>query len=569
MDPIKRRSFIKQAVKTAAFASAAGGGILLKGCSTGKDYDLLVSGGTVYDGTGGPSVRADVGVVGNAVRFIGNIRPSRAREVIPAEGLAVSPGFIDVHEHTSVELLVNPKAESAVRQGVTTLVSGNCGDSPFPLTDDLFEETRSSLMEDYGLDLTWQDARGFFARVEKSGAALNYSSFAGHGTVRAAAMGYGNRPPSAGELVRMKGLVREAMESGALGLSSGLEYSPGSFASTDELIELCRVAALSGGVYATHMRDEEEGILEAVEEAIRIAREAPIRLQVSHLKIGYQKNWYKFEDLMSRIDKATAGGVDLRADRYPYTAWATGLNMFFPLWSREGTTRDFIVRLQNPSLQDRLKAEVRTKEDELGSWDKVLISNVATDKNRAFEGISVLEASRRTGLEPYEFMRKLLVEEEGRVGMITFAMSEDHLKRLLAHPLVGVGSDGMAVAPYGPLSKGKPHPRLYGTFPRVLGRYVREQRVAPLEEMIRKMTSMPAGHLGFLRRGALKIGWAADIVVFDPARVIDRATWTEPALYPEGIECVVVNGSVVVNGNGHTGHLPGKVLRRSLRGVVA
>jgi len=392
MDPIKRRSFIKQAVKTAAFASAAGGGILLKGCSTGKDYDLLVSGGTVYDGTGGPSVRADVGVVGNAVRFIGNIRPSRAREVIPAEGLAVSPGFIDVHEHTSVELLVNPKAESAVRQGVTTLVSGNCGDSPFPLTDDLFEETRSSLMEDYGLDLTWQDARGFFARVEKSGAALNYSSFAGHGTVRAAAMGYGNRPPSAGELVRMKGLVREAMESGALGLSSGLEYSPGSFASTDELIELCRVAALSGGVYATHMRDEEEGILEAVEEAIRIAREAPIRLQVSHLKIGYQKNWYKFEDLMSRIDKATAGGVDLRADRYPYTAWATGLNMFFPLWSREGTTRDFIVRLQNPSLQDRLKAEVRTKEDELGSWDKVLISNVATDKNRAFEGISVLEA---------------------------------------------------------------------------------------------------------------------------------------------------------------------------------
>jgi N-acyl-D-amino-acid deacylase len=569
MSPIKRRSFIKQAVKTAAVVSAAGGGVLLKGCSTGKDYDLLVSGGTLYDGTGGPPVRADVGVVGKAIKSIGRIRPSRAKEVIPAEGLAVSPGFIDVHEHTSVELLVNPKAESGVHQGVTTLVSGNCGDSPFPLTGPVFEETRSSLLEEYGLDLTWRDARGFFGRIEKSGAALNYSSFAGQGTIRAAAMGYGNRPPSAAELVQMKGLVREAMESGALGLSSGLEYSPGSFASTEELVELCRIAARTGGVYATHMRDEEEGVLEAVDEAIRIARETPIRLQVSHLKIGYQKNWDKFADLMSRIDKAAAGGVDLRADRYPYTAWGTGLDMLFPLWSREGTTRDFIARLEDPSLQDRLKAAVRAKGDELGSWDKALISNVATDKNRAFEGVSILEASRRAGLEPYEFMRNLLVEEKGRVEMIAFAMSEDHLKRLLAHPLVGVGSDGTAVAPYGPLSKGKPHPRLYGTFPRVLGRYVRGEKIVPLEEMIRKMTSMPAGHLGFLRRGALKIGWAADMVIFDPARVIDRATWTEPALYPEGIEWVVVNGRIVVDGNGHTGRLPGKVLRRSLRGVVA
>lgn len=569
MDQINRRTFIRGAVRTAGVVSAAGAGVLLKGCTTGKEYDLLVSDGTVYDGTGGPPVQADIGIVGDSIKLIGKIRPTSARAVIPAKDLAVSPGFIDVHEHTSAELLVNPKAESAVRQGVTTLVSGNCGDSPFPLTDAMFEEARKILLTDYGLDMTWQDAGGFFERLKTSGAALNYSSFVGQGTVRAAAMGYGNRPPTAAELERMRVLVRESMESGVLGVSSGLEYSPGSFASTEEIIELCRIAARSGGVYSTHMRDEEGRVLEAADEAIRIARETPIRLQISHLKIGYPKNWPKFDDLISRIDRASAGSVKVRCDRYPYIAWATGLNMFFPLWSREGTNRDFIARLGNPDLQARLKAEVEEKGRDLGSWDRVLISNVATEKSRPFEGANVLEASRRAGLEPYEFMRTLLIEEEGRVGMITFGMSEDHLKRLLAHPLVGVGSDGFAVAPYGPLSKGKPHPRLYGTFPRVLGRYVREERIAPLEEMIRKMTSMPAGHLGFLKRGTLKAGWAADLVVFDPGRVIDRATWTDPARYPEGIDYVIVNGGVVVDKGEHTGRLPGKVLKRDLRGVVA
>jgi N-acyl-D-amino-acid deacylase len=568
MHPIKRRAFLRGAAKTAAVVSASGGGLLLKGCSTGKDFDLLVSGGTVYDGSGGPPVRADVGISGGAIRSIGKIRTSRARAVVAAGGLAVAPGFIDVHEHTSVELLVNPKAESSVRQGVTTLVSGNCGESPFPLTEAMAEETGRSLLMAYGLDLDWRDARGFFERIGRAGLAPNYASFAGHGTIRAAAMGYGNRPPDAGELERMKVLLREAMEAGALGLSSGLEYSPGSFASTDELIALGRIAARSGGVYATHVRNEQEGILEAVDEALRIARETPIRLQISHLKIGYQTNWPKFDDLISRVDRA-AGGVTLRADRYPYTAWGTGLNMFFPLWSREGTSRDFLARLRDPALQPRLRAAVEKKGRDVGSWDKVLISNVAGERNRPYEGMNILEASARAGLDPFEFMKNLLIEEDNEVGMITFAMSEDHLRRLLAHPLVGVGSDATAVAPYGPLAKGRPHPRVYGTFPRVLGRYVREEKVVPLEEMIRKMTSMPASHLGFLRRGALKVGWAADIVVFDPGRVIDKATWTAPAQYPEGIDGVIVNGVAVIAAGESTGRLPGKVLRRNRRGVVA
>ena len=564
-----RRTFIREALRTAGLASAGGAGLLLRGCTKGREFDLLVVGGTIYDGTGGPPVRADIGVSGGAVRSIGRIRAARAATVIKAEGMAVSPGFIDVHEHTAEGLLVNPRAESAVRQGVTTLVSGNCGDSPFPLTDEAFENAKQTLLAEYGLDLNWRDIRGFLGRLEEAGAALNYATFVGHGTVRAAAMGFGNRAPAAAELERMKALVGEAMTGGALGLSSGLEYTPGSFASTEELVELCRVAAGSGGVYATHVRDEEGGILEAVDEAFRIARETPIRLQISHLKVGYAVNWPKFPALLERIERARAAGIEFLCDRYPYIAWATGLDIFFPIWSREGTTKDFIVRLRDPSLQDRLRAEVRIKEKELGSWDKVLISSVATDKNRPLEGVNVLDASARAGQAPYDFIRDLLIEETGRVGMITFAMSEEQLKALLAHPLVGVGSDGSAVAPYGPLAKGKPHPRFYGTFPRVLGKYVREEKLVPLEEMVRKMTAMPAAHLGFVRRGMLKVGWAADVCVFDPDRVVDKATFAEPAVYPEGIRQVVVNGEVVVDEGRHTGRLPGKVLRKNSRGAVA
>jgi N-acyl-D-amino-acid deacylase len=569
MELMDRRTFIRGALRTAGLVSAGGVGLLLRGCTKGKEFDLLITGGTIYDGTGGPPFRADIGVSDGSVRSVGRIRASQAATIIKAEGMAISPGFIDVHDHTAESLLVNPRAESAVRQGVTTLVSGNCGESPFPLTEGALERERQALLEEYGLEANWRDINGFLGRLDEAGAALNYATFVGHGTVRAAAMGFGNRPATAPELERMKELIGEAMAGGALGLSSGLEYTPGSFASTEELIELCRVAAGSGGIYATHMRDEEEDILEAVDEAFRIARETPIRLQISHLKIGYAVNWPKFPALLDRLGRARAAGIDFRCDRYPYIAWATGLDMFFPIWSREGTSADFVARLLDPSLQGRLRAEVMVKEHELGSWDKVLISSVVTDKNRPLEGMTILDASVRAGQAPYDFMSDLLVEERGRVGMITFGMSEEHLNVLLAHPLVGVGSDGSAVAPYGPLAKGKPHPRFYGTFPRVLGKYVREEKLVPLEEMIRKMTAMPAAHLGFVRRGMLKVGWAADICVFDPDRVIDKATFAEPAVYPEGIRQVVVNGEVVVDEGRHSGRLPGKVLRKNSRGAVA
>jgi N-acyl-D-amino-acid deacylase len=556
-------------LKTAAAVSAAGSGLILQGCTKAKDFDLVVAGGTVYDGAGGAPVRADVGISGGAIREIGRIRRSRAAAVAEARGLAVSPGFIDVHDHTDTSLLVNPKAESAVRQGVTTLVSGQCGGSPFPLSDEAFDRMRESLAKEYGLEVDWRDISGFLGRLERAGLALNYSTFVGFGTVRGAAMGEGDRAPSAGELEKMKTLVAEAMAGGALGLSSGLEYTPDSFGTTEELIALSRVAARTGGLYATHMRDEQAGILEAVDEALRIAKETPIRLQISHLKVGRAGNWPKLDALIEKLEKARASGLDFRCDRYPYIAGATGLSMLFPIWAREGGTEGFIARLKDPALDARIRAHLADLEKGYGSWDKILITEVGSDKNRNLEGRNVLEAAGEAGKSPYDFMRDLLIEEADRVEMVNFYGNEDILKTILARPFVGVGADGSALAPYGPLATGKPHPRNYGTFPRVLGKYVREERLLPLEEMIRKLTSMPAAHMGFVRRGQIKVGWAADICVFDPDKIIDKATFKEPAVYPEGVEKVIVNGQIVIDGGEHTGRLPGKVLRKNDRGAVA
>lgn len=569
MKTIGRRAFIQDAARAGCALATGGAGILLQGCSKGKDLDLLITNAVVFDGSGKPGSRADIGIAGGSIKEIGRIRASRARSVIDADNLAASPGFIDIHQHTGTGLLVNPKAESAVRQGVTTCVNGNCGGSPFPLTDEGMARMRDSLAAEYDLSASWRDINGFFGQLEAAGLGLNYATFVGHGTIRQAVMGGAARAASADELNQMKRLVAEAMAGGAVGLSTGLEYAPGCFASTEELIELSSIAARSGGIYVTHMRDEDDEILAAVDEALRIGRETPIRLQISHLKIGYEINWPKFEELMSRIDRAHEAGLDFRCDRYPYTAWSTSLIASFPEWAREGTTEDFLRRLGDKSLDERLRSHLALKERKLGSWDKVLISRVPSAKNRAFEGRTVLAAATQAGKSPYDFMRDLLIEEGGGVGQITFGMSEDHLRVLLAHPLVGVASDGQALAPYGPLSAGKPHPRSYGTFPRALGRYVREEKLLSLEELIRKITAMPAGQLGFVRRGMLKPGWAADICIFDPGRIVDRATYVEPSLYPDGIVHVIINGVPVLKEGEHTGRLPGQILKKGPGGAVA
>lgn len=564
MKKMDRRTFIKQTAKAAAVASLSGCGPFLQGCRAGKEYDLLIKDGLIFDGQGGPPFQADIAISSDSIVTIGKIRNGLGKTVINAENLAVSPGFIDVHDHSDLSLIVNPKAESVIHQGITTQVSGNCGSSPFPIAEEIFAEEKENAKKIYDLDLTWKDMAGFFCRLEEKGISLNYATLVGHGSVRGVAMGFNDRKPTPEELERMKSLVEEHIRGGAFGLSSGLEYTPGSFARPEEIAELCRVVARFNGIYATHMRDEDDKILESLDESIGTARVSGARLQIAHLKVGYPRNWSKVDAALAKLDQAREEGIDIYCDRYPYIAGSTGLSIYFPLWARQGTTEEFMNRLKDPLLEAKIRSHLAEVEKGLGSWDKIVLSSVVSEKNRHLQGKNILEAAKESRKEPYDFMRDLLIEEKGLVGMISFYGNEEVLKKILAHPLVGVGCDGSAVAPYGILSQGKPHPRNYGTFPRVLGQYVRDEKILPLEEMIKKMTSIPAKRFGFERRGTITSGFYADLVVFDPERVEDKATWVNPHQYPVGIEYVIVNGQIVIERGEHTGRLPGKILKKKV-----
>ncbi|MDP2983250.1 MAG: D-aminoacylase [Candidatus Latescibacter sp.] len=555
---MKRRTFLQGTVGGAVFFSG-----LILGCASKKEYDLLITGGVVYDGTGSPGREMDVAVKGDRiVKIARKISKDRALDVIEAAGMAVAPGFIDPHTHTDVHLLANPKGESKIHQGVTTEIGGNCGFSHFPLSDRSYEETKKNIDREFSVEVTWRDMKGFMARLEQGGTALNFGTLLGQGKLRDFAMGPNDRPPAPAELEKMKAVVREYIQAGALGLSTGLIYVPGSFAKADEITELCREAAKLGGVYATHMRSEEEGVLDAIDETLTTARDSGVNLEIAHLKANYPRNWSKIDQMLPVLEKAAREGIPLQADRYPYIASATGLDSFFPQWAREGTTADFMARLRDKSLDGKLRQALKEKEARAGAWDKVVISSVLLDKNRSLEGKNILQASAEAKKSPYNFMRDLLLEEENHVSMVHFGMCEENLKRFLAHPLVIVGSDGCAAAPYGVLGKGKPHPRFYGTFPRVLGKYVREEKVLTLPEAVKKMTSLAALKFGLAQRGKIAEGYFADLVVFNPDMVIDKATFENPHQYPEGIPHVVVNGQRVINNGEHTGKLPGKILRK-------
>ncbi|MBN1290813.1 MAG: D-aminoacylase [Candidatus Latescibacteria bacterium] len=555
---MKRRQFLQDS----AGASLAFPGLLTSNCARGKEFDLLISGGTVYDGLGNQGIGADVAVYGGRIaKIASSISKNKAFEVIDATGKAVAPGFIDPHTHTDIQLLVNPKAESKIRQGVTIEVGGNCGGSQFPISDESFEEKRKNFADHNGVELTWKDAAGFFNRLEETGMAINYATFLGHGTVRNTVMGPYDRPPTNEELGRMKQIVRDSMQQGVLGLSTGLIYNPGSFAEIDELIELCKEVARLKGVYATHMRDESDYLLEAIDEAVTIARKSGVSLQISHFKTMYPRNYAKIDKMLQAVDTATAEGIDLLADRYPYIASSTGMSSFYPQWVREGTTDEFVARLKDPSLDTKLRGFIRDWENKAGSWDNVLINGVNLGENKFLEGATVLDGSSKTGKKPYEFMRDLMISERGGVSVVKFAMDENNLRRVLSHPLVVIGSDGNAIAPYGKLGEGKPHPRSYGTFPRVLGKYVREDKVLTLPQAIRKMSAQTADKFGFTDRCRIVESCYADLVVFDPDTVIDKATFADPHKYPEGIDHVIVNGVPVIQHGEHTGNLPGKILK--------
>ena len=533
-----------------------------------KEYDILITGGVVYNGLGTPGRETDVAIKRDRIMHIApGLAEKSAVRVIDAAGLAVAPGFIDPHSHTDVELLVNPRAESKIRQGVTTEISGNCGFSAFPLNLSSFVERKRILKEKYDLNLDWVDVNGFFEKLEEGGMALNYATLLGHGTLREAVIGNEDRQSEDREIETMKALVEEHIRAGVFGLSSGLIYPPGIYAQSEEIIELCRVVASHGGVYATHMRDEGDYLMESVEESIKVARETGVSLLISHLKLAYPRNWSKIHAVLSRISEVRAGGVDIMADRYPYTATSTFLSVFFPRWAREGTITEFLQKSKGTTVERKLRESIKAQEEKIGTWDNILISSVLTEKNRNLPGKSILQAAREAGKDPYDFIRDLLIEENDQVGMINFSLNEETFKRIIAHPLVVIGSDGWALAPYGKLADGKPHPRSYGTFPRMLGRYVREEKLMSLGHAIEKMTSMTAEKFGLTGRGRIMKGYFADIVLFDPDTVMDLSTWENPHRYGRGIEYVIVNGELVIDQGEHTGRLPGRVLKYEQRRV--
>lgn len=556
---ISRREFIRTSTKAGLFIGLAGTNFL-KG-SSNENFDLIIKNGTVIDGIGNKSYRADIGILGEYIKKIGNLQSASSSSVIDAADRIVSPGFIDIHTHTDTEILINPKAESKIRQGVTTELGGNCGSAPFPMKQPISESAKRQA-ERNGITVDWTDLKGFHSAVESKGTALNHATLIGQGTVRSFVMGDDQREPTPEELESMKRIVAEAMEHGAFGISSGLEYTPSGFADTAELIELCKIVSRYGGFYATHMRSEDETVLEAVGEAIHIAEAANLPLQIAHFKAVGSNNWWKIPKMFDLVERAAGRGLSVTVDRYPYIAFSTGLSIIFPQWALDGGMSKLIARLNDKEIRQSMKAETLKKVAGYG-WEKIVISNVQKENNQDLIGKNIRESAVAVNADPYEFACDLIVDEGRDVSHIGFGMSEETTEAVLKHPLAMLGSDGSSLAPYGPLSEGKPHPRNYGAFPRFLGYYVRERKILSLPQAIKKITSMPAARLGLRDRGSIRPGKYADIVIFDRANIIDKATFIDPHQYPVGIDYVIVNGTIVVDHGKHTEKLPGKVLSNS------
>lgn len=528
--------------------------------------DTKIEGATVLDGTGAAGFRADVGIAGEAIAAVGNLSREPAGTTLRASGLTFAPGFIDMHSHSDWRLWANRRAESKIRQGVTTEVVGNCGFSPAPVNPSFREELRGfALFLPEGMDFSWQSVEEYLGRLDGGGLALNVIQLVGHGTLRIAAMGFARRKPSDAELMHMKRLAAESLEGGAWGLSTGLIYAPGSYAQTDEIVEVARVVGRQRGFYASHIRGEGANLLNAVSEAIAIGRDAGLPVQVSHLKAAGRPHWGKVKDALALMDAARAEGQDVTADVYPYTASSTTLRTLLPGWVLEGGVEAMLGRLRDPATRNRIKVEVeagRTGEENFlanAGWDGIMIA-YAPSRPEA-EGKRLADLAQEWGQAPLDVAMDLVLAERGKVYMILFQLDEADLRMALADPHVMIGSDGSALCPSGELGLGKPHPRSYGTFPRVLARYWREQRVLSLAQAVHKMTGLPARKLGLKDRGVIRVGAKADLVLFNHKKVADLATYEDPHRYPAGIEHVFVNGRLVIKGGEHTGSLPGRVLR--------
>jgi len=518
-----------------------------------ETFDLLVRKGLVIDGSGAEGFEADVGLRDGRIVRVGDLSAATARRTIDATGLVVAPGFVDIHNHSDFTLLEEPRCESMIRQGVTTMVLGE-GGSAGPVKPGEHE---------------WTTLGGYFRHVEDHGVAANICSYVGQTQVWTYVKGHALEPATASEVEAMKGEVARAMEEGAMGLATSLLMPPSSLVTTAQLVELAGVASRYGGIYSSHIRDEGYGVFASIEEAIDVGKGADIRVDVIHLKIAEQELWGRMPEIISMFDDARRKGHDIRANVYPYNAGQNNLRAIIPPWAHDGGNEAMLERLGDPEMRARMKKDILEGIDGWynhllavgGDWNRILLVGLTTSSNRPFVGKRMSELVEARGGDPVEVLFDVLLEEGGSVRAVYFHHQEDDMLYALKQPYTSVGSDGSAVSPDGAYADMHPHPRWYGTFPRVLGRYVREMKELTLPEAIRKMTSMNAAKIGILDRGLIREGFRGDVTVFDPDTVIDRATFENPHQYPDGIPYVIVNGVLVLDGGNHTGELPGTVLR--------
>jgi len=531
-------------------------------------FDILIAGGRLVDGTGAPWVRADVGITGDHIEAVGALGRDNARAVIDATDMVVAPGFIDMLGQSEFALLVDGRAASKIYQGVTTEITGE-GSSIAPLTDAMAEDARPRY-EHFGLSLDFRTLAEYFRRIEtRARPALNIGTFVGAGGVRAYVMGLEDRPATAADVQKMRDLVDRAMREGALGVSTSLQYVPGRFASTDELVALAEVAAARGGIYITHQRSESAAIDASLDEVFTIAERARIPAEIWHLKVAYRPNWGRMPAVLRRIEDARARGLDVTADIYPYTRASNGLDACLPLWVREGGIEPMLARLGDPAERDRIKREMddpnatawENQWHGAGGGDGVMLASVLSAELRPFEGLTLTEIGRRMGKDPRDALMDLVIEDRGQSDCILAIMDEQDVRAALVDPLVAIGTDSAAKAEDGPLAESKAHPRGWGSFPRILGHYVRDQRLMPLEEAVRKMTSRPAARVGLHDRGIIRRGFKADVTVFDPATIRDVATFDDPNHYSVGVRHVIVNGRPVLTDGQLTSERAGLVLR--------
>jgi N-acyl-D-amino-acid deacylase len=538
----------------------------IRGARTASSYDLVIGNGLIYDGSGSAPVRGGIAIAGDTIARVGDVSGARATYYIDAKGMAIAPGFINMLSWANESLIEDGRGQSDIRQGVTLEVFGE-GESMGPLNDSMKREN-VELQADIKYSIEWTTLGEYLDYLVKRGTSPNIASFVGATTVRIHELGYADRPPTPDELARMQALVRTAMEEGALGVGSSLIYAPAFYARTDELIALAKAAAPYGGSYISHMRSEGARLLEAVDELLMIGREGGVPAEIYHLKAAGKANWGKLTQVIAKVDSARATGANVRANMYTYTAGSTGLDASMPPWVQEGGYKEWAARLKDPAIRARVAAEMRTPTDKwenffaaVESPEQILLVGFRNDSLKRLTGKSLAEVARMRGKSPEEAAMDLVIEDGSRVQAVYFLMSEENVKREVGTPWVSFGSDAGALAPEGVFLKSSTHPRAYGNVARLLGKYVRDEKVIPLTEAIRRLTSLPANNLRISRRGLLKRGYFADVVVFDPMSIQDHATFEKPQQYATGVVHVFVNGVQVLRDGEHTGAKPGRVVR--------